>query len=463
MRAVTIVVVSCSVFSLAAPAQTPPPITDVARITDSLAQDFIKTGKSPSVAIGLVRGADTVVLQAWGLADIEQDVPATARTVYRIGSVTKQFTAAAVMQLVDQNKVKLDDSIATYLPALPAAWRRVTVRQLLNHTSGIPSYTDVGDRWRRRWGEEMTPDTLVAMTASDTVWFAPGSGWRYDNTGYVLLGMLIEKVTGRSWGSDLAERFAKPLGLGDTRECLNTPIIARRARGYEKEGEAWENTTYLAMTQPYSAGAICSTVGDLVRWNRELHTGHVVSSASYALMTTPEGAADKSAMRYGFGLMRDTLAGRPIITHGGGIHGFITANAWVPSAELSVTVLTNSGSARAGPLLDQVVRAALGVPLLLNPTIRPLPLAIRGRYIGVYALALPNGVRDFTIADGGAGDFLTARLEGQEAVPLIHYGDDTFGASFDPSLRLIFTVAGDRAVKVTLVQGGGRFEGARKQ
>ena len=108
---------------------------------------------------------------------------ATTKSVYRIGSVTKQFTASAVMQLVDQHKIRLDDSIATWLPALPATWHKVTVRQLLNHTSGIPSYTDIGERWTRRWGEEMTPDTLVAFTARDTMWFPPGTQWRYDKPG----------------------------------------------------------------------------------------------------------------------------------------------------------------------------------------------------------------------------------------------------------------------------------------
>lgn len=460
MRRPVIALVLAATLPATGRAQTLPPPATVTRIADSLAQAFVASGSSPSVAIGLVRGVDTIEMKAWGLADIEQNVSATEHSVYRIGSVTKQFTAAAIMQLVEQGKVRLDDSIATYLPVLPLLWHQVTVRQLLNHTSGIPSYTSLGPKWRRRWGEEMTPDTLIALTAGDTMWFAPGSNWRYDNTGYVVLGMLIEKITGRSWGTDMTERFFKPLGLTDTRECLVTPIIPRRARGYEKDGEAWENTAYLAMSQPYAAGSLCSTVGDLARWNRALHTGHVVASASYALMTTPEGAADKSSPRYGFGLIPDTLAGRPIITHGGGIHGFITGNAWVPSVQLSVTVLTNSGSAHADDLLAQLVRAALGVPLSQPPKTVPLARAERTRYAGIYSLALPEGARDFTIAEQGDG--LTGQLSGQGAIPLIYYGNHTFGASFDPSLRLIFTIEADRATKLMLLQGGGQFEGTRK-
>ena len=295
-------------------AQGLPPVAAVARIADSLAQAFIATRGAPSVAIALVRGRDTITMRAWGKTDLEQDVAATPRSVYLIGSVTKQFTAAAVMQLVELGKVKLDDSIGTYLSALPVAWRVVKVRQLLNHTSGIPSYTSLGPVWERRWGEEMNPDTLVALTANVPMWFPPGTEWRYDNSGYIVLGMLIEKITGHSWGTDISERFAKPLGLADTHNCVATPIVPRRARGYEVDGNGWVNTPYLAMSQPFAAGAMCSTVGDLTKWNRALHTGHVVSPASYTLMTTPELAAVKS--HYGYGLGRDTVAGRTMIAHG---------------------------------------------------------------------------------------------------------------------------------------------------
>jgi CubicO group peptidase (beta-lactamase class C family) len=225
------------IFPSSLNAQRLPPVAEVARVADSLAQAFIADHAAPSVAIALVRGRDTITMRAWGKADLEQDVAATPRSVYRIGSVTKQFTSAAVMQLVEQGKVKLGDSIATYLPNLPLPWRPVTVRQLLNHTSGIPSYTGIGAAWQRRWGEEMNPDTLVALTANLPMWFAPGTKWQYDNSGYVVLGMLIEKIAGRSWGTDISERFLKPLTLSDTYNCVAAPIVPHRARGYEADGK----------------------------------------------------------------------------------------------------------------------------------------------------------------------------------------------------------------------------------
>ncbi len=440
--------------------QTPVPRAVAARLVDSLARAFVADRGAPGVSIAVVRGDDTLVMNGWGMADLENEVPATARTVYRIGSITKQFTAAAVMQLVEQGKVKLDDPIGGYLATLPAAWRGVTVRQLLNHTSGIPSYTNVGPRWVRRWGEEMSPDTLVALTSADTMWFAPGASWRYDNSGYVVLGMLVEKLTGHSWAIDIADRFAKPLGLSDTRDCATTPIIPRRASGYQPTRDGWENAPYLAMSQPYAAGALCSTVADLARWNRALATAKVVTPESYLRMTSPEGAAATGALHYGFGLARDTLAGRSIITHNGGINGFISANAWFPAEQLSVTVLTNSGAARTDALLAQVARAVLGAPLRRPPSRVTVSRDLLARYAGSFALRFPNGVRDivFTVR----GDELYGQLAGQDALPLIPYGHDTFGAAFDPELRFTFMMNDGRATKVQLLQGGRTVEGDRK-
>ena len=435
-----------------------PPRADVARVADSLVNAFMATNASPGIAVAIVRGADTVTMRGWGKANLELDVLADARTVFRIGSVTKQFTAAALLQLVDSGKVRLDDPIGGYLPTLPATWHRVTVRQLLNHTSGIRSYTDVGLAWTKRWGEEMDPDTIVALVAKDTFDFAPGTKWSYNNTGYVILGMLVTKVSGRPWGRDLDERFFKPLGLADTRDCLTQPLVPRRASGYSKAGGGWTNAAYLAMTQPYSAGAMCSTVGDLARWNRALHTGRLLSAAAYAAMTTPAGTAVPS--HYGFGLGRDSIGAYVRISHGGGINGFLSDNLWVPGAELSVTVLTNGDDTAPGQLAAQLTRAALGIPLVQPPRAVEISPAALARYVGTYALALPGGARDFIISL--ASGTLSAQLAGQGAFPLIHYGDHTFGADFDPSVRLVFTVTGDEASRLTLKQGGGSMEAPRK-
>jgi CubicO group peptidase (beta-lactamase class C family) len=329
---------------------------------DSLARAFIADSEAPGVSVAVIRaGRDTLVFAGFGSADLENDVAATPITVYRIGSITKQFTAAAVMRLVEQGSVRLADSIGKYLPDLPKEWRPVKVRQLLNHTSGIPSYTNLGESWAKRWGEHMSPDTLVALTAAMPMDFPPGTGWRYDNSGYVVLGMLLEKVSGKPYAEYLDSTMFRPLGLTGTRYCDRAPLIPHRARGYAHDGGAFINAPYLDMSQPYAAGALCSTVGDLARWNRLLATGKVVSPASYAAMTTPEGSANLN--HYGFGLVRSAVGAHIEIAHGGGIHGFITSNAYFPADSLSITVLANAAPSNPDALLGNIARAVFGMPM----------------------------------------------------------------------------------------------------
>ena len=337
------------------------------RTVDSLGNAFVASKEAPGVSIVVTKGRDTLVSQGYGVSDLENNVPATPHTVYRIGSITKQFTSASVMQLVEAGRVKLDDSIGAYLPNLPARWRPATIRQLLNHTSGIPSYTDIGPRWLKRIGEPMTPDSLVALTANDTLTFAPGTGWRYDNSGYVVLGMLVEKVSGKTYAQYLDEKMFKPLGLTETMYCSNAPIIPHRAQGYGKDATGWRNAPFIDMTQPFSAGALCSSALDLARWNQALSSGKVVSGGSYREMTTPTGAA--APRHYGFGLMQDTIAaGHRVIMHGGGIPGFSTFNAWLPDDSISITVLPNSESARPDRVFRNIARAVLGLSPVASAT-----------------------------------------------------------------------------------------------
>ncbi len=441
------------------PAHAQPAPTPLRATIDSLAQSFIATHKAPAVSIAVLRGTDTLVLHGYGQADLDQQVPASATTLYRIGSITKQFTAAAVMQLVEKGKVALDDPISLHVPGLPTTWQSVTVRQLLNHTSGIPSYTDVGERWARRWREDMPPDTIVAITAADSMWFAPGTDWRYDNTGYVVLGMLLDHVTGVPYPRFIEQKLLRPLGLEDSWYCDMVRVLPGRAPGYDPAGAGtWHHTVFLSMTQPYSAGALCSTVGDVARWDRMLATGRVVSPESYRAMTTPEGAA--AAHNYGFGLVATTLEGHVMITHDGGIPGFASANAYFPADSLAVTVLTNSSAGNPGPLLANVARAALGLPLKRPPTPVSLTAAERARYVGDYEVALPDG-KQLAVSVRSDSSGLTVMPAGQGAQTLVPYGDHVFGVAVDPSIRFTFKMEDGRATGFTLEQGGATMSAKR--
>ena len=413
------------------------------------------------MSVAVVRGKDTVVMKGYGLADVENDVSATAQTVYRIGSITKQLTSAAVMQLVEQNKLSLDDTIGKFLPTLPATWRGAPIRQLLNHTSGIPSYTSAGPRWFSKMRLDLAHDSLLAIIAADSMDFARGSQWRYNNTGYYLLGMLIEKLTGRSYADVVRDQLTTPLGLRSTMYCGTRQLIKHRAQGYQPTPDnTLVNADPLSMNQPFAAGALCSTVGDLVAWQRALAAGRVVTPASYAAMTTAEGAAVGPG--YGYGLSIDTLGGKRRVQHGGGINGFNSMLEYVPSDSLIVVVLANTNGPWADRVAHNVARAALGVPLVAPPAkLADLPTtaAERARFAGSYRLALPTGqtlVLKVFERDGK----VISQAEGQPEIPLRHQGNSVFGADFDPSLRLTFA-PGTPAPKVTLVQGGATIDGPR--
>lgn len=324
---------------------------------DALVAEYQRETWAPGVSVAVIRGGrDTLVYRGYGLADVENDVPATPRTVYRIGSISKQFTAALILRLAEENRLSLDDSIHRYVVGLPEAWLGVRIRHLLNHTAGVPGF-------ERHWylrgirEEALTPDSVIRLVRDEPLEFAPGMDWKYSNLGYTLLGMTIERVTGERYADALESRILRPLGLKETRYCYLAPLIRHRASGYQQRDTGVVNADYTSMTAPFAAGALCSTVGDLAAWNRALAGGRVVSAASWRRMTTPDSAARASS--YGYGVVVMEVAGRRVIRHNGGIQGFRADNAYVPGDSLSVTVLTNLAAPGPDKLLADILRAAL--------------------------------------------------------------------------------------------------------
>jgi len=452
--------ISFSPFATSARAQSRPQRARVVATIDSLASAFLAEGPVAGVSVAVVKGSDTVVMKGYGRADIENDVPASAKTVYRIGSITKQFTSAAIMRLVDQGKLSLDDTLGKLLPGVAPSWRPVALRRLLNHTSGIRSYTGIGPRWQRRWREDMSPDTIVGLVRDDTLDFQPGARWSYNNTGYVLLGMIIERASGKSYATYLEDEVYKPLGLSQTYYCSQKPIIKHRAQGYDRAGRQLVNTEYLSMTQPFSAGALCSTVGDLVAWQRALVGGRVVQPASYTAMTTPESLTDGKPLTYGYGLGVGMLEKHRKVSHGGGINGFITDLAYYPADSLHVVVLANTSPSNPGRLGDQIARVALGLPLKVAPAGVALAGSERARYVGSYTLTGPQGqkVPMRILEQEGA---LHGQIGGAPPRRLVALGNHAFVLQDDPDVRVTFTVTGDRATRLSMAQAGGTLEATR--
>ena len=310
-----------------------------------------------SVAVG--RGQELVYERAQGFADLEFTVNADPETMFRIGSVTKQFTAAAIMKLSERDKLALDDPLAKFLPDYPRS-QDITLRHLLTHTGGVPNYTDLGRKWQTIVARELAHEELMALWVDLPLDFEPGTKWRYSNSGYYLLGMVIEKVAGVSYGEFLRETFFDPLKLTRTRYDSNGEVLLNRAQGYGfAEGKFW-NDQLIGMSQPGAAGALISSAGDLVRWQTALANGRVVKPGSYEEMTLPYMLDDGSETSYGFGLGLQAEAGQRCVSHGGGIFGFNSFLGYWPEAKLSIAVISNSEGLNSNALALELAKALLG-------------------------------------------------------------------------------------------------------
>ena len=372
------------VSALATPAARAQDTRALLQYVDSVAGAAIAEKSVAGVSVAVVKNGRTVLAKGYGFADLENDVPASAETVYRIGSVTKQFTSAAIMRLMEQGKLSLDDTLQKFLPAFPSQGNRVTVRHLLNHTSGIKSYTSLGPKWARVVRLDLVTDSLIALVANEPFDFKPGDAYRYNNSGYFLLGMIIEKLSGKPYGQYLKDEFFTPLGLKSTIYCDQAPLIKHRAQGYATQTSGgFINAEPLSMTQPFAAGSLCSTVTDLALWTQALSSGKVVSPASYKLMTTPGTLNDGKPITYGFGLGTGTLGGHPQVSHNGGINGFVSELHNYPNDSVITVVLTNTGALTAVTLERLIARRTLGIKDI--PAV-PIAASALERLVGEYTI-----------------------------------------------------------------------------
>jgi CubicO group peptidase (beta-lactamase class C family) len=340
-----------------------PPKKNLPSSLQSVAEAAVKDGRTAGISFTVRRGGTVLAEGAFGFADLENRVRAGIDTVYAIGSLTKQFTAAAVLLLADEGKLSLDDPLGNFVPAFPDPGRRATVRQLLNHTSGIRSVTSLGPKYWAQTGREIEPAELVALFADEPADFSPGTDYRYSNSGYVLLGLVVEKASGEPWGAFLKERLFGPLGLARTRDGETLDLLPRRARGFSRrKSGGFENAWGVNLSQGYAAGALLSTVGDLATWTRRLHTSPPVSASSHRAMTTPAALPNGKVLSYGYGLGVDSFGGHRRFFHGGGLPGFDGWVAFFPDDDLTVVALCNTDGDVGMEVADAMAGLVLGVP-----------------------------------------------------------------------------------------------------
>jgi D-alanyl-D-alanine carboxypeptidase len=347
---------------------------DLAARMDDVAEQLLGESDVAGFSVAVSRGGSVVFADGYGFADLRRDVPASADTVYGIASITKQFTAAAMLKLQEDGKLALDDDIHTYLADYPTNVQTITIRQLLSHTSGVPELT-VQRSYSGASEAGTSRKAIMREVLSLPLDFSPGTEWRYSNSGYVLAGMIVERVTGLSYGVYLTNEVLRPLGIRDVSVCPDERSSVAYARGYEPQTGIWTRAIRLGrplslvpakqvdMGIASSAGAGCSTVTGLLDWTEELKSGRVVSPASFRLMTTPTTLADGSTFPYGLGLFLREFGTHSAVVHGGIIeNGFVGMLADFPDDDLTVAVLANTFLPDPEPLMIGILGVVLNEP-----------------------------------------------------------------------------------------------------
>ena len=386
---------------------------DVSRM-DQIVQSYV-SAKTFMGTVLVARGGDVLFSKGYGMANLEWDIPNSPSTKFRLGSVTKQFTAASILLLEERGKLKVEDPVKKYMPDAPAAWDKITIFHVLTHTSGIPSFTGFPD-YKQTEPFETTPEKLVARFRDKPLDFQPGEKWSYSNSGYVLLGYLIEKISGQSYATFVQENIFTPLGMKDSGYDSNSKIIPHRAAGYTPGEGGPVNAGFIHMSIPFSAGSLYSTTEDLLRWERGLFGGKVLSAASLQKMTTP------FKEDYAFGLGVHTTGGHKVIDHGGGIEGFNTHLAYYPEDQLTVVVLGNLNGP-ASDIAGKLGALAHGQPVQLITERKEitLPAEKLARYVGTYELA-PKINLMITLD----GNQLMTQLSGQGKLPIFAQSENLF-------------------------------------
>ena len=402
-------------------------------------------------AILVARDGKIIASKGYGMADLEHDVPNTPETRFRLASVTKQFTAAAIMLLQERGKLSVQDSVCKHVAPCPDAWQPVTLHHLLSHTAGMPDFTGFPE-FQKTKREPATLDSLLARFRDRPLEFKPGEDWRYSNSGYVLLGHVVERASGVPYEKFMRENIFAPLGMANTGLDRADAIIKRRARGYAPRGEEIVNAQLLDMSIPFSAGGLYSTVGDLYLWDQALYGEKLLKRASLDAMFT--------AVRsdYGYGFYAGKVYGRRIIEHGGSIEGFRTSIQRFPDERTTVIVLSNFEGVSASRVGRALAAIAFGEKYEVPAERRIVKVdpKIYDAYVGEYE---PAPGRVFVVTR--EGDQLMGQPGGGRKAELLPTSETTF---FPKIVRADITFVKDAEGKVThlVLNQGGRQQTAKK-
>lgn len=337
--------------------------------------------KGTGCAVLVAEKGKILYKKGFGMANLELEVPMKPEMVFRIGSITKQFTAICILQLLEQGKLSLEDDITKYIPDYRTDGNKITIENLLTHTSGIPSYTEM-DQFDTLSRTDMEPLEFIAMFKNEALNFAPNTKWEYSNSGYFILGYIIEKVSGKTYADYVEEMIFKPLGMNNSYYGYDSKIIKNRASGYQMGEKGLENAEFLSMTLPYAAGSLVSTVEDLYKWNLGVQAYKMVKKETLAKAFTDHKLINGKSTHYGFGWGLNEMQESPTIEHDGGINGFLSSAIYLPKEEIFVSILSNSMAKSPANLAEKVAAIALGKPY--NLTEKKIEGMNLTDFVGVY-------------------------------------------------------------------------------
>lgn len=377
-----------AVFSLRAPsAQAAASKTsndDLARYANQLCSQTYPANE-PGAAVLVMKDGQVVLRKGYGMAHLELGVPIQPDQVFEIGSITKQFTATAILMLQERGKLSVDDEVTKYLPDYPTHGHKVTIDHLLTHVSGIPSYTNLIE-WRAQVRKDLTVQQVIDLFKDKPLEFNPGERWAYSDSAYFLLGAVIEKVSGKSYEDFIEQEIFAPLGMKSSRYGHQREVIPGRVAGYDQTADGgYRIAEYISMTQPYAAGSLMSTVDDLALWAEALAGGKVLKKESLERMTTPAKLKSGMSTKYAYGLGVSEGDGTRIVEDGGSIFGFAADLLHVPDQRLVIVVLSNNPAQEPGPenLAYRVALKSLGKPWEERKAVQLDPSTL-DEYAGVY-------------------------------------------------------------------------------
>ncbi|MGM5470725.1 serine hydrolase [Flavobacteriaceae bacterium LMO-SS05] len=376
-------------------------------ITSSFAQDFKQQvdtylaqhsqPDAPGLSLLIAKDGNAIYKKAVGMADLELQVPLTTDNVFEIGSITKQFTAVSILMLEEQGKLNIEDEITKYIPDYPTQGKIITIHHLLNHTSGIKSYTDM-ENFMKLARTDMSPTEIIDKFKNEPMEFDPGEKFHYNNSGYILLGYIIEVVSGESYADFIQKHIFDKVGMSSSYYGSMSKLIPKRAKGYQ-DRNGFVNADYLSLTLPYAAGSIMSTVDDLLKWQNAISANTLIKRSSLEKAINGSTLNTGEKINYGYGWTKGDVNGSPSVEHSGGIFGYTTNGIYLPQDNMYVIALSNCDCSNVAEVSTQIAAIALGKPFPNEKNAIALTKEQLSNWVGAYQF-VEGAIRFITLENG---------------------------------------------------------------